>query len=128
MSIRRSVCLAVTAAAYVGLASPSLAFDARHHAGEHGKIHSGTHYRTSYVPVPTICAVGTPIATQTRAKVHYIVPVIPTLLGIRPAPVGQPVIYVIDQPDEPARQRVSRGRASESADAEGGPRILRIEP
>jgi len=107
MSIGRFFCLGLAGAAYLGLASPAIAFDSRHHV---------------VYPVSTVKHAGVPIATRTTAQVLYVVPVVPTVLGIRAAPVGQPVIYVIEQPDGNASDH-QRGRGSDS-----GPRVLTIEP
>jgi hypothetical protein len=134
MNICRLPFLALTGAVFVAATSPATASES------HRGVYSVSHFVSAQVaptnstalrPVSTVRTVGAPIATQTRAEVLYVVPVIPTLLGIRPAPVGQPVIYVIDQPGAPATQRHSRSRASASehpADMESGPRILRMEP
>jgi hypothetical protein len=132
MSIRRSACLALTAAACVGfaqfgLAQSVFALDAPHHSGYQVKFHSAASHHKSFRPVATVRTVGAPIATQTRAEVLYVVPVIPTLLGIRPAPVGQPVIYVIDQPGERSTQRHHRN-SDAASELESGPRVLRMEP
>lgn len=107
MSIGRFFCLALAGTSYLGLASPAMAFDSRHHV---------------VYPVTTVKHAGAPIATQTTAQVLYVVPVVPRVLGIRAAPVGQPVIYVIEQPDGRASDN-HRGRGSDS-----GPRVLTIEP
>lgn len=107
MSIGRFFYLALAGAAYLGFASPAMAFDSRHHA---------------VYPISTVKHTGIPIATRTTAQVLYVVPVVPRVLGIRPAPVGQPVIYVIEQPDGSGSDH-HRGRSNDS-----GPRVLTIEP
>jgi hypothetical protein len=107
MSIGRFFCFAMAGAAYLGLASPAMAYDSRHHV---------------IYPLSTIKPAGVPIATRTTAQVLYVVPVVPTVFGIRPAPVGQPVIYVIEQPDVDSSQN-HRGRGGDS-----GPRVQTIEP
>lgn len=116
MIIVRSFCLAFSAAAYLGLASQAMAYDSRHHA-----IH----------PVSTFTAAGVPIAQRTTAQVLYVVPVVPIVRGIRAAPVGQPVIYVIEQPDE--EELGNDGRRSDAGVIRGeefdaSPRITTIDP
>lgn len=111
----RLTCLAALGAAFLGFAGPAAAFDGRHQV------------------VSTVRTVGVPIATTTHAQVLYVVPVVPTLLGIRPAPVGQPVVYVIEQPEAPANHRHRTGDMMNTTDAAAletpadGPRIITID-
>jgi len=111
----RLSCLAALGAASLAFANPAAAFDGRHQV------------------VATVSTVGAPIATRTTAHVLYVVPVVPTLLGIRPAPVGQPVVYVIDSPEDlPAHRRTSGGpaggpNAAAPETAANGPRVITID-
>jgi len=117
MSMNRLFCLALAGATYLGLATPATAHD------------------LSYQPAYSLAMVGqtrVPGAHRTTANVLYVVPVVPVVRGIRAAPVGQPVIYVIEQPDEQKRGARNRGRGSDismvvESEFDGGPLILTIE-
>jgi hypothetical protein len=115
MNGNRLCCLAALGAASLFFANPAAAFDGRHQV------------------VSTVSTVGAPVATRTTAHVLYVVPVVPTLLGIRPAPVGQPVVYVIESPEEPPAHRRTSGdhidpsHAAATQAAENGPRVITIE-
>jgi hypothetical protein len=126
MSIRRAprsgaLRLALAGMACIVTAGTASALEVRHHP--HHKI-GGYAAGTIVSPVFGVRTVGAPLATRTTAHVHYVVPVVPTLLGIRPAPVGQPVVYVIDQPEPRAERR--RGEAA--ARGGSGPSIHTIRP
>ncbi|HSP24098.1 MAG TPA: hypothetical protein VLQ65_02895 [Saliniramus sp.] len=109
----RLTCLAgLGAASLLAIAVPAAAFDGRHQV---------------------ISTVGVPIATRTTAQVVYVVPVVPTVLGIRPAPVGQPVVYVIEAPESAPDHRQTSGRAMDTPGAAApqvaanGPRIIAVD-
>ncbi|TVR10576.1 MAG: hypothetical protein EA385_03295 [Salinarimonadaceae bacterium] len=48
------------------------------------------------VASPAGLPLGVSVAGPARAQVIYVVPVAARVLGVRDAPVGQPVIYVIE--------------------------------
>jgi hypothetical protein len=123
MSIRHLSRLALAGVACAAAAGAASALEVR---APHAPVSVVSH-APGMTPISTIRTVGAPVATRAKAHVHYIVPVVPTLLGIRPAPVGQPVVYVIDQPEPRAERRGARG--GETAERrESGPRILTIRP
>jgi hypothetical protein len=111
----RLSCLAAIGAVSLALTNPAAALDGRHQV------------------VSTVATVGAPIAPRTTAHVLYVVPVVPTLLGIRPAPVGQPVVYVIESPEDlpahrqPASASVGLPETAAPEAAANGPRIITIE-
>jgi hypothetical protein len=114
----RLFCLAAIGATCMGVAGPAAALDGRHQVGS------------------VVRTVGVPVATTTTAQVLYVVPVVPTLLGIRPAPVGQPLVYVIESPEDAPNHRhiPSSGRALERGQGAGipeaaanGPRVITID-
>lgn len=73
-------------------ASPASALDVR--------VSTGLPVVASPAGVPLAVSVAGPA----RAQVVYVVPVASRVLGVRDAPVGQPVVYVIDGPERGARE------------------------
>lgn len=124
MSIHNLLRLALAGCSCVALVGAASALEIRAH---HAPV-SVVSAAPGVTPISTVRTVGAPAATRTTAHVHYIVPVVPTLLGIRPAPAGQPVVYVIDQPEPRAEPRTERRRGDAAARSESGPRILTIRP
>ena len=111
MSMNRLFCLALAGCAYLGLAGPAASFDSRHIAA----------HPVSTVKYPGMLA-GIPLTARTTAQILYVVPVVPRTPGIRAAPVGQPVIYVIEHQDEADSVRAGGRRNA------AGPRVRTIEP
>lgn len=74
------------------------------------RVSSGLPVVASPLGVPLAVSVSGPA----RAQVVYVVHVAPRVLGVRDAPVGQPVVYVIDGPD--------------TAPGAGEPHVRRVAP
>ena len=103
----------------------------RHHYGAFPLAPFATADRVSYTQPPPIIYEQPSDITITYG--------VPTVMGIRAAPVGQPVVYVIDQPRRTSSRRpaIRVVRGSQAAgdgevipaarpDGETGPRIVRL--
>ncbi len=121
MIVRQLSSIVLAGLACAGFAAAASA-EARHH-----HVYPGSDW-----PVAMLQTGKFPVASHGRVNIHVVVPVVPTVLGIRPAPVGQPVVYVIEQPERqalrPGDRRLIDPQGTAAPASREGPRILQIKP